>query len=153
MPLRLEFDSSLDDDADAIALQSRIASTCGLGMNLYIGPGGECFPCYALTDAQHALGNALDDGLAAVLERNDLYRRVTVDSNRQCRACALRYLCGGFCRAWSNRDSPNAPPTDCAALHERARSLLLGASEALGVTMERWLAAGLPLPESPPTMG
>jgi uncharacterized protein len=150
MPLRIEADSSLDDDADAIALQSRVASTCGLGMNLYIGPGGECFPCYALTGARHALGNALDDGLAAVLARNAAYRRVTVDSNRQCRACALRYVCGGFCRAWGVSDDPNAPAADCSALHQRARGLLVSATETLDVSVERWLAAGLPFPDALP---
>jgi uncharacterized protein len=79
-----------------------------------------------------------------VLERNDAYRCATVDSNRQCRRCALRYLCGGFCRAWSSGDDPNAPPTDCTALHERAHSLLSNALEALDVDVRHWLAAGLP---------
>ena len=107
------FYSSLDDGAEAIAYNARTAATCGLGMNLYIGPGGECYPCYALMSARHSLGNTLEDGLAAVLERNDAYRCVTVDSNRQCRRCALRYLCGGFCQAWGTLDDPDAPSADC----------------------------------------
>jgi uncharacterized protein len=138
------FYSSLDEEADAIAYSAHPAATCGLGMNLYVGPGGECYPCYGLVGIRHYLGNALDDGLEAVLERNGAYRRVTVDSNRRCRRCALRYLCGGFCRAWGNGEDPDAPPVDCTALYDRARDLLLRALESLEVRAEHWLAAGLP---------
>jgi uncharacterized protein len=77
------------------------------------------------------------------LQKNDHYRNATVDSNAKCRQCALRYLCGGFCRAWST-DGPDAPPQDCKALQMRARSLLAGALEALEIEMEEWLMAGLP---------
>jgi radical SAM protein with 4Fe4S-binding SPASM domain len=140
-----EFYSSVEDGCEAMIHRARPVSTCGLGMNLYVGPGGACYPCYALMGPRHALGNALDEGLAAVLARNDAYRRVTVDSNRRCRACALRYLCGGFCRAWSGADDPDAPLPDCAALRERARGLLLSALETLEASADQWLAAELPL--------
>ena len=135
--------NSLDDSAETLAASLGPTATCGLGMNLFIGPGGECYPCYALMGRAHALGNALEDGLTSVLQQNDRYRRVTVDSNEQCRLCTLRYLCGGFCRAWST-DGPNAPPQDCTALQERAHNLLAGALDVLEIEMEVWLAAGLP---------
>jgi uncharacterized protein len=134
------------DNAEAIAYGERPVATCGLGMNVYIGPEGECYPCYAVLGDQHALGNVLRDGLGPVLERNDRYRGATVDTNQQCRDCALRYLCGGFCRAWGATDDPNGPPTDCSVLRERARRMLAGALEALGVSLERWSAAELPMP-------
>jgi uncharacterized protein len=140
-----EFYSSVEDGCEAVVHRARPVSTCGLGMNLYVGPGGACYPCYALMEPRHALGNALDEGLAPVLACNDAYRRVTVDSNRRCRACALRYLCGGLCRAWSSADDPDAPPADCAALRERAGGLLLSALETLEASADQWLAAGLPL--------
>jgi uncharacterized protein len=154
MRLAPEFYSSLDDDEDSseiVAYGARVSATCGLGMNLYIGPSGECYPCYALMAERHDLGNALDDGLPMILasEPYQALKQVTVDSNRQCRRCELRYLCGGFCRAWGSADDPNAPPRDCSALHERARNFLLHALESLDVSAERWLAAGLKLPESP----
>jgi len=143
------FYNSLDGDAEAVVCGARLTATCGLGMNLYVGPNGECYPCYALMDARHNLGNALD-GLTAALERNDIYRHVTVDNNRQCRHCALRYLCGGFCRVWgSNGDLNDAPLTGCTVQHERAYGLLLSALETLDVDIEHWLAANLPLPETP----
>lgn len=135
-----------------VAHQTRIAATCGLGMNLYIAPNGECFPCYALMGARHALGNTRADGLDAVLsaERFQSLKRVTVDSNAECRHCALRYLCGSLCRAWNRDGDPDAPPTDCHALHQRARELLVSALETLNVGVEQWRAVGLPLPDEPP---
>jgi uncharacterized protein len=154
MPITPEFPSLLlDEDSDEIlAYQAHVVATCGLGMNLYIGPGGECFPCYALLGARSSLGNALDDGMAVILtsKRFRALKQHTVDSNRQCRSCVLRYLCGGFCRAWGNSEDPDAPATDCALLHERARRSLSSALESLDVSVERWLAAGLPLPEYVP---
>jgi uncharacterized protein len=143
------FYSSLDDDSERVACGARPASTCGLGMNLYVAPHGICTPCYALMGARHRLGNALDEGLAAVLERNDAYRQVTVDSNRKCRACALRYVCGGFCRAWSGDDDPDAPLRDCRALYAAAYARLLSTLDVLNVGVERWEAAGLSLPTPP----
>ena len=113
-------------------------------MNLFIGPGGECFPCYALMGSAHVLGNALTEGLLEVLQNNERYRNATVDSNAKWCLCALRYLCGGFCRAWS-ANGPDAAPQDCAALQERAHSLLASALETLDVEMEEWLTAGLPV--------
>jgi uncharacterized protein len=142
-----EFYSSLDDDGEMRLSLLHPAATCGLGMNLYIGPGGECYPCYAMAGVRHYLGNVLDDGLDAVLASNrfQALKQVTVDSNQQCRTCALRYLCGGFCRAWGSDSDPDAPPSDCTALQDRARGLLLSALEALDVSLERWQAAGLPI--------
>jgi radical SAM protein with 4Fe4S-binding SPASM domain len=136
--------SSLDDSTEALAYSSGPTATCGLGMNLYIAPGGECYPCYALMGQKHWLGNVLEDGLANVLQKNDRYRRVTVDSNEQCRACSLRYLCGGFCRAWSADGDPDAAPRECSALRARASEILLAALETLGTATQQWQAAGLP---------
>ena len=135
--------SSLDDSTETLAASPGPTASCGLGMNLYIGPRGECYPCYAVIGAAHALGNALEEDLSSIIKRNDRYRLATVDSNAKCRLCSLRYLCGGFCRAWSV-DGPDAPPQDCTALQARARNLLAGALETLDVEMDDWLAAGLP---------
>jgi len=144
--LKPSFYSSLDDDGDTLAHGAHPASTCGLGMNLYIGSEGSCYPCYALMTPRHYLGNAVHDGLAQVLTRNHTYRQVTVDSNRKCCACALRYLCGGYCRAWNNYDDPNSPLPDCSALYERAQRILRTALEVLEASKEKWQMAGLPWP-------
>jgi uncharacterized protein len=145
-----EFYSSLEDDAESVAYGTHISATCGLGMNLYVGPDGECYPCYALMGERHRLGNAFGEGLATVLARNNAYRQVTVGSNLKCRTCTLRYVCGGFCRAWSVDDDPNSPPMDCRALHARAHKLLCNALEVLNIPPDRWISAGLPLSETYP---
>jgi uncharacterized protein len=144
------FYSSLDEDIETMAYGVRPASTCGLGMNLYIDPDGVCFPCYAMMGECHRLGNALSEGLAAVLERNDAYRYHTVDTNLKCRGCSLRYVCGGFCQAWSRADHPDVSTTDCSTLHTRAHTNLLSALEVLNIRTDGWLEAGLPLPETSP---
>jgi len=140
------FYSSLDEDAEAVAQGARVASTCGLGMNLSIGPDDDCYPCYALMSPRHFLGNASRESLAQVLSRNDSYRKATVDSNRRCRDCSLRYLCGGFCRAWRASDDPDEPPSDCKALYRRAERILNTALEVLEIGEEKWREAGLRLP-------
>ncbi len=137
--------SLLEDNSELLAYAAQPRSTCGLGMNLYIAPDGKCYPCYALMSEAHTLGKVRSDGLAAVLARNDAYRRVTVDSNQQCHHCVLRYLCGGFCQAWRCSDNPDAPPTDCSVLQQRAHSLLMGALEVLNTNVEQWTAAMLPV--------
>lgn len=140
LPLSPDFYSEICQPDDAL-LGVRPASTCGLGMNLNILPSGECTPCYALTAPRHALGNAMRDGLGEVLAANRRYQRVTVDSNRACRSCGLRYLCGGFCRAWGLSDDPNSPPEDCTALYARAEGQLAAALAVLGVTPRAWQEA------------
>lgn len=96
----------------------------------YVGPGGVCCPCYALMG-----------------KRNDTYRQVTVGSSEQCRACTLRYVCGGYCRAWGPTDNHNGSLAGCTALYKRARSLLVSSLEALDVSVARWQVADLPLPK------
>ena len=141
------FHSSLEESDEPVVRSSQPVATCGLGMNLYVGPDGACYPCYALSTSRHYLGNAVDEGLRQVLTRNDAYREVTVNSNAQCRTCALRYLCGGYCRAWSQSNDPDSPPPDCSALYQRAQEILRMALETLEVKKESWLKAGLPQSE------
>lgn len=144
--LPLAFPICLDGLApDIVAGHIYPQSTCGLGTNLSIGPRGEAFPCHALTTPRHALGNILVDGWQFVLARNEPYRQITVDNTAQCSTCALRYLCGGFCRAWSCSDDPRSPPTDCTLLRRRAQTLLESALDVLDVDRVRWVEAGLPL--------
>jgi uncharacterized protein len=135
----------LHDGVDALSNMRPPTGTCGLGANLFVGPDGDCYPCHAFMGPQHGLGNVWTDGLPAVLERNDGYRDVTVNSNQTCRLCALRYVCGGFCRAWRSGTDANSPPRDCARLQKRARRSLACALEALEITPEQWRAAGLAL--------
>ncbi len=129
------------------------AASCGMGQNLYIEPDGGAYPCYAWHGEAWRLGDVTGPGgLVQVLGSDAFGRlgRATVDSNRACRACALRYLCGGACRAWNRladdaQTDLDAPPLDCSRLRSRAQGVLLSALDYLEVPRERWLEAGLPL--------
>jgi uncharacterized protein len=132
--------------------------TCGIGHNLYVEPDGSAFPCYAWHGPRWKIGvSGLSSGLSELTDSEAFrgLRRHNVNSNRRCRSCTLRYLCGGACRAW-NRQSMleqvdlDAPPADCSALHRRARSILSCAMDHLRITAREWMAAGLSLPERPP---
>ena len=134
-------------------------NTCGMGQNLFVRPDGAAFPCYAWCGEEWLLGSIADEpGLRGVIDSHrfkDLGRH-TVDTNRLCRECVLRYLCGGACRAWSGahcRRDLDAPPQDCSHLRKRAVSLLLSALRHLDVSERDWLRAGLPLPDMPSGTG
>ena len=128
-------------------------ASCGIGQNLYVEPDGSAYPCYAWHGDLWHLGNINDaKGLEGVVRSaafQDLGHH-TVSSNRQCRNCTLRYLCGGACRAWNRQPESDqvdldAPPGDCAPLQRRALSLLLSALERLEISPDQWLAVGFPL--------
>lgn len=132
-------------------------ASCGVGHNLYIEPDGAAFPCYAWHGEQWRLGfiNG-EEGLSGILNSPGFLRLSchTVNSNRGCKHCSLRYLCGGACRAWNRQcDSEqidlDAPPMNCSTLLQRGQSILLSALEHLNLSRERWLAVGLPLPGAP----
>jgi len=126
-------------------------TSCGMGQNLYVEPDGKAYPCYAWHSPAWLLGSLEDEGgLEEILSSpgfQDL-KHHTVNSNRGCRACALRYLCGGACRAWNQQGSAgqtdlNAAPLDCEHLRGRAQSLLTSALAHLGITAVEWQKAGL----------
>ena len=140
---------------EVVAFGMQPAASCGIGQSLYVEPSGAAFPCYACAGERWLLGNVCAEGGLARVVGSSQFRSLaerTVDSNRQCRICALRYLCGGACRAWRGQGDPDldAPPVDCGPLHSRARSLVLAALAHLGVAIDAWVRAGLPLPEEPP---
>jgi uncharacterized protein len=126
-------------DADPVTLIENgfhPVASCGLGQNLSVEPSGESFPCHACRQSDQYLGNAIESGLGGILESGgfrDLSRH-TVDTNRKCRSCEVRYLCGGACRAWGAQATQfdlDAPPSECASLKERAQRLLVAAQEYL----------------------
>ncbi len=100
------------------------------------------------------LGNVLN-GLSTIMEApvTRALRKHNVDTNRLCRHCTLRYLCGGGCRVWGGAQGDlDSPAADCGGLHGRARSLLDCALAHLHISSEAWLAAGLPLPDHAPVV-
>lgn len=95
--------------------------SCGLGQNLYVEPNGDAYPCYAWCEKDALLGNLGTMNLGALLDEGALfaYGRHDVDSNKKCRVCDVRYLCGGICKAWA-RDKRNidSGDFDCTARKE-----------------------------------
>ena len=109
---------------------------CGIGQNVYICPDGKAYPCYAWQTELSYLGNVLEEGLFQVLsgQKFTRLRGCTVETIKKCRDCQLRFLCGGACRAWGNREEtdPNTAPPECGHLQRRARDLIAAAEKYLG---------------------
>ena len=129
-------------------------ASCGIGQNLYVEPDGAAYPCYAWHSEQWRLGWINQPGGLRALVQSNAFTNLgshTVNTNRACRRCSLRYLCGGACRAWNRQAAQmqtdlDAPPADCSLLHRRSQSLLLSAMEHLQISKEQWMANELPLP-------
>jgi len=106
----------------------RPLTTCGIGQNLFVRPDGGAYPCYAWCGEHTYLGNVFADGLPTVLASQGFARlqACTVDTIEKCRDCDSRYLCGGACRAWGNRNAIdiNAAPPTCQHLRTRAEKLI-----------------------------
>ena len=123
---------ALFDPLDLLEQGVQPVNSCGLGHNLYVGPGGEAFPCYACLHSQDLLGNVTRDGLISIL-RSENFRSLaacTVESNDRCRRCDVRYLCGGMCKAWETTEPANS---DCHELRAQASALLDAAYDYLGL--------------------
>ena len=90
--------------------------SCGLGQNLYVCPDGRAYPCYAWCAPEKQLGDLSSESLKDMLDRGGLYAYCShdVDTNEKCRACEVRYLCGGICKAWvRDRQNVDSGDFDC----------------------------------------
>lgn len=132
-------------------------SSCGIGQNLYVEPDGDAYPCYACHEPRWILGSLATSPLAEILG-SEAFRRLskyTVNTNKRCKRCSYRFLCGGACRAWTNllvqeQQDLDAPPRNCQSLHSRARSVFDAALERLSLTRADWEAVGLGYEYEPP---
>jgi uncharacterized protein len=100
--------------------------TCGLGQNLYIEPDGSAYPCYAWCGEDKKLGNAVLDGLNAILQSEAFHElsRHDVDTNEKCKTCEVRYFCGGICKAWAqNKNHIDSGEFDCESRKAAYRHL------------------------------
>lgn len=103
-------------------------TTCGIGQNLYVEPSGDAYPCYAYHQPHALLGNVIQEGLEHVIQSEQFtsLKRHDVNSNKGCRQCNFKYLCGGACRAWSGETAQydlDASPDECCALMQRAETM------------------------------
>lgn len=127
-----------------------LVNTCGIGQNLYIEPDGSVYPCYAWNRPSTLLGNINAEGGLTALLQTDAFRDLrchTVDTNHKCHTCALRYLCGGACRAWNyplndDHSTLDDAPRNCLHLYRRASTLFLDSLQQLRISTDRWRDAG-----------
>ncbi len=130
IPVTSESLSGLSDPRQMLENGFYPVASCGIGQNLYVDPAGEVYSCYAWRESGSKMGNALEMGLAAILT-GEAFRRlraVTVDTNRRCRGCEWRYLCGGACKAWGLASEGRQPdlddaPAECHGLARKAEAL------------------------------
>lgn len=95
--------------------------SCGLGHSLYMQPDGSVYPCYAWCEQEHQLGNLAIEPLAAILARKELLAIANsgVDTNRKCRTCEVRYLCGGICKIYvRDKHDIDSGDFDCSAMKQ-----------------------------------
>ncbi len=67
-----------------------------------IAETGDVYPCQLLHAEEFRAGNIREQPLAEIYEESPVFKRmrgVSVDTLSKCSECALRYLCGGACRA------------------------------------------------------
>ncbi|MCP5104892.1 MAG: radical SAM protein [bacterium] len=79
-------------------------NNCGMCTGeLAIGADGGVFPCQSLLQEEFRGGNIKQESLRGILENSPVLkkmREVTVDTIEPCMECAIKYLCGGGCRAF-----------------------------------------------------
>jgi uncharacterized protein len=116
---------SYTDVCETIKYGISCIDSCGMGLNLYVEPNGNSFPCYAFHKKINILGNIIEQGLTHVV-RSDLFtslKKATVNSNPKCKSCKYKYICGGACRAWGGQltqSNLNIAPPECTGLFKNA---------------------------------
>lgn len=76
---------------------------CGFAAgDAYLASNGDLYPCQLFYHKEFRAGNVLEDGVEEVYLRSKVMkecREVTVDTIDVCKSCAVKYVCGGGCRA------------------------------------------------------
>ena len=112
---RPRFEWRTSDDRLPARLEPRFS--CGFGQNVYMEPDGTCYPCYVWCRQEDRLGDLSKDGLSDMLAGKKLLACLNcgVDTNRKCRECRVRYLCGGECKLYyKDKDDPDCGEFDCS---------------------------------------
>jgi len=76
---------------------------CAIGDNeISISPTGDVYPCQLLHMDSFLAGNIHEHSIAEIYHNSPALRRcaaLDVDTMVKCKDCAIRYICGGACRA------------------------------------------------------
>lgn len=86
---------------DAIPQRNRKTLSCGLGKNiLSIDADGNVYPCHLLHINDMKLGNVREQKVMSIYDYSlAKYKSFSVNEITECKACPIRYICGGICRA------------------------------------------------------
>lgn len=76
---------------------------CAIGDNeISISPTGDVYPCQLLHLDKFLAGNVHQQSIIDIYQNSEALKKcatLTVDNIDKCRHCAIRYICGGACRA------------------------------------------------------
>ena len=76
---------------------------CAIGDNeISISPTGDVYPCQLLHNEHFFAGNVHEKSVIDIYRNSEALKRcasLSVDNIGKCRRCAIRYICGGACRA------------------------------------------------------
>ena len=90
-------------DAKLKSLRGRGVRRCGMAeREISIAETGDVYPCQLLQEDRFRAGNVRETSLAEIYADSPVFarlREVSVDTLAKCTTCAVRYLCGGACRA------------------------------------------------------
>ena len=92
------------------AISARLKSLRGRGVRrcamaereISIAETGDVYPCQLLYEERFRAGNVRERSLGEIYSESPVFasmRQISVDTLGKCFSCALRYLCGGACRA------------------------------------------------------
>jgi radical SAM protein with 4Fe4S-binding SPASM domain len=85
------------------ALRGRGARRCAMAeREISISETGDVYPCQLLHEERFRAGNVRERSVAEIYAESEVFarmREISVDTLEKCSACAVRYLCGGACRA------------------------------------------------------
>ncbi len=85
------------------ALRGRGVRRCAMAeREISISETGDVYPCQLLHGERFRAGNVRERSVAEIYAESPVFARmraISVDTLEKCSKCALRYLCGGACRA------------------------------------------------------
>jgi len=85
------------------ALRGRGVRRCAMAeREISIAETGDAYPCQLLHEERFRAGNMRERSVGEIYAQSPVFarmRQISVDTLEKCSACAVRYLCGGACRA------------------------------------------------------
>jgi radical SAM protein with 4Fe4S-binding SPASM domain len=85
------------------SMRGRGVRRCAMAeREISIAETGDVYPCQLLHEERFRAGNVRERSVGEIYSRSPVFarmRQISVDTLDKCSACAVRYLCGGACRA------------------------------------------------------